>query len=482
MTAKMETKDLIQLLAGVDDALRSHTAQYFNSRVFFSIRDAKAKRPLQYDVNDMILLACLTNSDILLSGKTGCGKSHLSRMAMNGLFGEQGFTNLTVTPGLSESDFIDIDVGAVKRGEKTLKQAIEKTPILAAPGSIINEINRTPEILQNLFISYLERIFSLKGVEFPVGVPFVPKKDSPQDAHYQFRVISINEGADYAGTSGIDRAVRDRVTVEVPMDYFRPTKSDVRRIVSERNNSDLHIERVNGGKLEDVLAVVKGVESVPYSVSAREFLVYLEGLSNCVKSPTHSKNGINFSSKMCEGCHHAKSPASSKGNICGSVYAPSDRSLINLKKIGRIVAALRAYKVADAVAQGELKPEDPKKFVSDYVAGLKVTMDDLIAVAPFILASKMIIDPKWIGAQFSGSKFSATQHVVAVAAENFKKYISSQPYKMLMESDGQISPIVRDAIKHHVMTADPWVYNLGDLSDKGYEPGTRKKPVEELLR
>ena len=220
-------KDLIARLADVDDVLRTSTAPYFNTRVFFNVRDDKAKVQVPFDINDFFELGAITNSDLLLAGKTGKGKSHASRMVMNGLYGEKGFENLTVTPGLNESDFIDIDIEAARTGKKTLKEAITHTPLLTRPGVIINEINRTPEILQNIFISYIERIFSLKGVEFPVGVAIGqgPNNESPQSPHYQFRMISINEGQEYQGTSGIDSAVRDRVPLEIPMDIFKPTKN-----------------------------------------------------------------------------------------------------------------------------------------------------------------------------------------------------------------------------------------------------------------
>lgn len=474
-------KDLIKRIHEIDEALRNNTQRYYNTNPLFSVRDEDAKAQIPYDINDLFLLGALTNSDLLLAGTTGCGKSHLSRMAMNGLYGNQGFTNLTVTPGLNESDFLDVDVAGVKSGEKTLKQAIQSTDLLTRPGAIINEINRTPEILQNVFISYLERIFSLKGIEFPVGVAFKEGYNAPQDPHYQFRVISINEGADYAGTSGIDRAVRDRVVLEIPMDYFRPRKQDSRRMVRERDDSDLSIKQINGGKLEDILRVVGEVESIPVSLSAEEFLVYLQGLNNCVKSSTYSKKGINFKTTMCEGCHLAKDQVQDKGNICGSVYAPSDRSLINLKKIGRIVAALRAYKVIVAVSTGAVETKDTKDFVNNYLQGLQVTLDDITSVAPFVLTSKMIINPKWIDQEFQGSKFNATQHVVRTAREKLRNYVRSPVYSELIKSNGVITPEVRKQMQTYITHTDVWAYNIGDLTTQSYQSKNGNIDIGKLL-
>ncbi len=477
-------KDLIQRIAEVDAALRKYTADYFNTRVFFEVTDDKAAVAVPYDINDMLLLGALTNSDILLSGTTGSGKSHLARMAMNAFFGADGFANLTVTPGLTEADFLDIDVGAVKSGKKTPKEAITTTPILTKPGATIHEINRTPEILQNVFISYLERIFSLRGTEFPVGVPIVAGKDGPQDAHYQFRVISINEGADYSGTCGIDRAVRDRVSIEVPMDYFRPRKEDIRKMIQQRSSADLTVERANGGKLEEILQVVGDIKRIPFSKSAEEFLVYLDGMNNCIKSSTHSKKGINFSSKdKCTGCHHNKFAESDKGNVCGSVYAPSDRSLINEKKIGRAVAALRAYKMVDATSRGILTPDKPKKFVEEYLSGLRVTLEDVIAAAPFILTSKMIIDPRWIAQYFEGSRLNAVRYLTELAVKRFKAYVESGVYGQLIKTDGEVTPQIRAQLEKYAKEKDPWAYSLKDLSTTGYErsKGEKKIEMKELL-
>jgi MoxR-like ATPase len=478
MTDRKDKKGLVRKIAGVDEALRSHTSEYFNRRTFFDVRDPNTRRVWPYDVNDMILLGALTNSDLLLSGGTGKGKTHLARRAMNGLYGGEGFTNLTVTPGLNESDFIDVDVNAVKSGGKTLKQAIERTPLLIKPGAIVNEINRTPEILQNLFISYLERIFSLKGLEFPVGVGINPDGEGVQDPHYQFRVITINEGANYSGTSGIDRAVRDRVVIEIPMDYFNPRKDDRRRMIRSRKDTGLSVEKTNGGKLEDILEVTRSFGGIPVSASAEEFLVYLGGLSNCVKSPTGSKQGINFKQRdMCDGCHHAKDDVLGKGNVCGSVYAPSDRSLINLEVIGRMVAGLRAYKVIDALSRGQLEVDNAEDFARQYIDNLQVTLDDITSVAPFILSSKMIIDPAWIEQHYSGSKFLATQDVIRNALERFKNFTTSDAYEALVNSDGKMTQEAKQRLLDYAKTRDPWAYHIQDL-DNPYSQYTGKRQIK----
>ena len=468
-------KDLLFKIEEADDALRSPTVPYYNSRIVLNVRDNVARVQVPYDINDILLMGALTNSDVLLSGKTGSAKSHLSRMAMNGLFGENGFTNLTVTPGLNESDFIDVDVEGVKNGEKSLKEAIETTPLLTRPGAIVNEINRTPEILQNIFIGYLERNFSLKGVEFPVGVALIEGRNGAQDPHYQFRVVSINEGQEYSGTSGIDRAVRDRVALEVPMDYFRPRKEDGREMVRKRNEAGLTVDKINGGRLEQILDAVKILESgdVPVAISAEEFLTYLQGLDNCIQSATYSKRGINFNpGKTCAGCKHSKIPESNKGNICGSVYAPSGRSLINLKKLARAVAAVRAYKIIDAVARGDIEglgsDSDKRRFVGDYLEKFQVTLDDVTAIAPLILANKMDLDQRWVDQEFQGSKYEAMKHLLYVAEQKFKNFVGSSVYGQLIKTDGLITDGIRSSLDTYVRESDPWVYNLADLSSGAY--------------
>lgn len=460
---------LVREIASIDDALRKHTQTYFNSNLLMQVGDNDAKVSVPYDINDLMLLGALTRSDLLLSGATGSGKSHLSRMAMNGLYGQDGFTNLTVTPGLNETDFVDIDIPAIKRGEKTVKEAIGKTPLLTRPGAIINEINRTPEILQNLFISYLERIFSLKGVEFPVGVEMHEGRSSPQDPHYQFRIISINEGEIYTGTSGMDKAVRDRVVLEIPMDYFAPRIEDIRRMVQERNDSDLSIGLVNGGKLEHILRALPSIEEMPVSVSAQEFLSYMSGMSNCIKSPTGSKKGISFSTKsMCEGCHFAKDSESDRGNVCGSVYAPSDRSLINLKKVSRAVAALRGYKIVDAVAKKQIPTNDPQRFVENYLQSLQVTVDDICQVAPFVLASKIPMERGWVGQQFNGSGYIATKHLVGNARAKFKKFIASQAYETLARNKGELNDTVIASLRDYSTKKDPWAFSIRDMDNQPF--------------
>jgi len=460
--------ETLKELAQINRALRDKTKTHYNSRPLFRVA---GQQPQAFDLTDLLLIGALTNSDVLLSGTTGSGKTHLAHKAMHGLFGDY-YANVTVTPGLNESDFIDIDIGAVQRGEKTPKDAVLATPLLTRPGAIINEINRTPEILQNAFISYLERAFSLKGVEFPVGIPL--NGNGTYDPHYQFRVLSINEGDEYRGTSNIDRAVRDRVVLEIPLDHFRPTREDMRIMLQARGTADLS---VTGGKtqLDKILTCYKTLDDIPVDEAATEFLVYLSGMNNCVKSPTGSKRGIAFSPKLCEGCNHAKSRQTDKGNICGSVHAPSDRSLINLKKIGKGVALLRAYKTISAMPRDD--PSAIKTAAEDYCKSLSVTLPDLQAIAPFVITNKMPLDPNWIRQHFNGDGFAAAQEALTVAGEKLRAYVASPMMTRIYERKGQIGPEEQRMLSSYAENKDPWAYSKQDLDRMDVEVSN----LEELL-
>jgi hypothetical protein len=463
-----EKKEMIRRIRTIDEAVRDYSAGYYNTRILFQARDNHIQRTVPFDIRDAMLLGAFTNMDVVIPANTGKGKTHLGRMVLSGLFGTDKYAELTVTPGLNENDFIDIDIEGMQSGRcKSKKEAIQNTPLLWQPGANLNELNRTPEKLQNIFIAYFERDFSIKGLKFPVGVPLDPSSDSEGKRHYQFRVISMNIGDQYVGTSRIDQAVKDRAGLVIPMDVFYPTKDDERNIVRNRDHCDLYVEKLNGGHLEDVLALARGLP-IPVDIAAEEFIVYLNGFNNCAMSPTHSKEGIEFSqAAFCnKGCHASKCMSSDKGNICAAVRAPSGRAGIALKKIAKAVAALRAYKAIDAAARGEVDLGD-QQGVGEYLDTLKVTLDDVIAVAPFVLTGKMELDKHWVKQHFAGNNFLATQHVIKTAYDTFSKWVASPAYEALANANGEITPDVSAKIKSYAET-DPWAYNLKDLEESSY--------------
>lgn len=461
----------IQDIATLEDRLRRFTADFSQSREFVRLRGPLDGTTVTLDIKDFLVIGAIANADILETGKSGGGKTHLAKMAMNAFFGSAQYVNKTITPGMNEEAFIDINFSKIKDGA-TLKGAIETTPILTYPGVILNEANRAPAPIQNILIPYLEYEFNIKGLDFPVGV------ELPQGQRYQWRILTINEGAEYKGTAETDKAVRDRMVIEIPIDQFKSLKQDIRDMIQNRKSSAVTVERIDESKTETVVDLYQRIRSVPLSSMTSEFLVYLSGLSNCIKSSTGAKEGIAFTLDLCKGCHHA----AAENNICGNVYAPTNRSLINLQSVGKAVAAVRAYKslvqLIESSSSDSKKRSATTKFMeSDYLRNVEVTPDDIVALAPFILYSKIQVNEQWVKKFYQGNKFAAVRGVVNSAYNRFTQFYRDHRQEIVLFMTSNDHQKMLEFLHKYAKEKDAWMANTLDFENRSQEYRTQAGDV-----
>lgn len=456
----------IKKISRLEDRLRELTTDFQQTREMFRVPcnpynrggDYKGKS-VSFDLKDMNVLGGIRNSGILLTGKSGGGKTHLSKMAMNAFFGGDNYCNRTVTPGMNEEAFLDIDFGKIKDGA-TLKEAIKSTPILNYPGVILNEVNRAPSIIQNILIPYLEFEFNIKGLDFDVGIPI-----NGSGGRYQFRILTINEGGEYKGIASMDKAVRDRMPIEIPIDNFKSLKKDIRDMINKRKSSAITVNKNKEPLTDVVLELYSSINNIEVSAMAREFLVYLSGLSNCIKSNTGSKEGIIFNLELCRGCTHA----STDNNLCGNVYSPTNRSIINLETIAKGVAAIRAYKTLVNEIEGSEEESKKRRALnkfaeSEYLANLQVECQDLLAIAPFILYSKIQINDQWIHKHYQGNRFLAIQDVVEKAYGKFSSFYKDHKEE-IVKYRGKDEEMTK-FLKKYAEEKDAWMYNIKDFENE----------------
>jgi hypothetical protein len=374
------------------------TADYMNSSTVTQTRMG-CGGAVSLDIKDILLVGALSGVDSLLTGRTGAGKTHLAKMIMTALFGRSGYFSKTVTPGMSTSDFLDIDFGAIQRDGKSLREAMRAVEMTKRPGVILNEPNRAPELVQAILIPFFDHEFEAEGshIQLGVGVPGTGLR-------YQYRILTINEGAEYSGVVGLDRAVRDRMVIEVAMDHMTMSSGDVLRMFEKRTSAKMS-DQAGEGMLDDLLAIHKMVLNLPLSHDARALLVYLNGLGNCIKSLTGTKNGIAFTPAICGqggssgGCHHF----APMGGVCAAVFKPSARALLNLQSVARGVAAVRLAHAARMQSEGQ------------FAETMEVTEMDVLAAAPLVLFSKLEIDQAWIAKRYQGNKWAAIKSVMGEA-------------------------------------------------------------------
>lgn len=430
-----EAEDGVRAVAELEAAIGAGTGSYVRTTPFVCVETGGA--PVLLTIKDILLLGAISGSDVLLLGRTGTGKTKLATKVMEALFGPEGFYAKTTLPSMSPTDFMDVDFPAIKAGRKTLKEAIQGVPALTRPGIVINEANRAPALVQAMLIPFLDREFEIEGVPVDVGVHHGAE-------WYQYRILTINEGGQYA-VEEMDRAIRDRMAIEVPVDLFPQTAADTLGMLSGLPKSTAVVAPEDHRAA--VLRAYDAVRRIPVPSPSRGFIAYLAGLGNCVRSISGTKEGIAFSPEICAGCRHAKHFFS---NLCGSIRAPSPRALVNLQRVAQGIALIRAARTG--------------------TSGVTVGLEDVKAAAPMVLLNKLELDPIWLqtagptGKEFRGCVWLAIQavfdfvftryvHFAGSCGPAFEKYVSGVP----------LDPADYDCLEAYARNEDAWGVNLVEL-------------------
>ncbi|MBF0240202.1 MAG: hypothetical protein HQM12_21065 [SAR324 cluster bacterium] len=299
------------------------------------------------------------------------------------------YYNKTTLPSMSTSDFMDIDFKAMKEG--TLRESIKSIPALELPGIILNEVNRAPAPVQALLIPFLDNEFELEGKPVPIGHCF--HFEHLADIRYQFCILSINETmadveqSKYTGIEKVDKAIRDRAVIELPIDMWPQRMQDVEQML--RKPTRMNVDLSDGETLmKEIAEIGSALQTLPVDDKVYKFLIYLTRLNNCIKSPTGTKIGIAFTPHLCEGCHHKTFYRNT--NACGSLESPSPRAIVNLLRVGRGFALIRAWKQ-------KVEP--------------KILCEDILMAAPFVFYNKIGINHDWL---MTNSWRGHTQTAIAV--------------------------------------------------------------------
>lgn len=414
---------VIKAYRSLDARVRDVSKEYFHTRPLAQYKvDGMA---IFMDLRDVLLASALSANEVLISGSTGEGKTHLSKMFMCGLFGNK-YKILQMDASFSMDKLRDMAYNIIAEGGR-LKDAVQGSDLLFAPGVIIDEYTRAPAEITNIIQGWLQN----GALVFEGGREISPGVELPGIAgRYQWKIATINEGIRYVGARRVDKASRDRLAVEIPLDIFRLTDGDKRQLASKKNrNIDAHDGDVS---LDDFAAAMNGVQGIAIGPEAEEFMLYLLRMNQCTKTPNHTKLEIdNFSPEYCKGCRLS----SEKNNLCGSVYAPSNRSKIALQNLGRSFALARAVKSSQH--------------------DVSVELEDIMAAAPFVFYGKIDIHPGWIERTSKSSRWEATINVLKFAYERFGKFISAN-HECLKEN----TPETIQALQKYALEKDAWAYEI----------------------
>jgi hypothetical protein len=166
-----------------------------------------------------------------------------------------------------------------------------------------------------------------------------------------------------------------------------------------------------------VLELYEYLRTIPVAPNAARFLVYLSGLSNCVRSRTGYKEGILFDpASHCHECHHSRHFHNT--NLCGNIRAPSARALVNLQRVAPGFALLRVWKTGHGM--------------------VAVTLDDVIAAGPFVLRGKLRLSGPWLqtsgppGKPFQGCEWEAIRVILESLRRRFEGEFCVAPESALL--------------------------------------------------
>lgn len=379
----------------LEASVREHTEGYFNTVNFIETKvlvDGR-EHALNLDLRDMMLICAISGRNVLISGRTGGGKTAFSRAFAKSLFGNS-FGFLQVDKTLDRDTFRDIAFSDIKDGNR-LSDAARPATALMAPITIFDEYNRAPAVITNMLQGWLTNgVVILEG-----GREVRPGVELGNGKKYQFKIATMNEGRAYSGTSEVDRASRDRFAVELPFDFFPLAQEDKYNLITRGNfleNGPAYRKDI-ADRLYDAH---RQTDSVPVNPAAAYFSLAIMSKDNCYRSPEGTKLSFEpFRPEICEGCK------ASFDSTCGSIFAPSERAMADLMALSKTTAMYRAYK---------LQGSDPE-----------VTINDVLVIAPFVLYNKLGMAEGWIHQRgggingAAGSRWEATSSTIKGMAKSW---------------------------------------------------------------
>ncbi len=204
------------------------------------------------NVLELITLALLTDSHVLIEDYPGLAKTLMAKSFANALGLE--FKRIQFTSDLLPSDII----GSFVFNKETSKFEFRKGPIFANV-ILADEINRAPPRTQSALLECMqERQVTVENETFKLSRPFI--------------VLATQNPIEYEGTYPLPEAQLDRFIMKINIGY--PSSDDEVKILTkriERKSDDVKIERVATAK--DILYLQEIVENIYVSEEIKKYIV-----------------------------------------------------------------------------------------------------------------------------------------------------------------------------------------------------------------
>ncbi|MFQ5836071.1 MAG: ATP-binding protein, partial [bacterium] len=350
------------------------------ARVYKNSTDVCRLRGVSLIIWDVITAAIISGLNILVVGEKGEGKTQLLVDINNSLFGGRG-TFIRAHPDLKTRDiYTSLNLEILASGKGDTHQALELAESIKNPLTILDEINRVPQITQNQALSILDGYISLpeKSGRFFFGID-----------GYHIGLATANLTKDYGGTFPFDPAYLDRSHLILNVDNFPPGTTDLIEIQQQDTTP-----RVISPELEDstdkIIRIWQQMKKTKLSLDGLMADLYLKrSLDYCDRSPSGRKSTVRDDiPAMCQGCL-SEGKATTLGDVCAYV----------------VPATTRSFKAFKALAFGLTAVSQAKSEVSnDELPGYREILQAFRLTAPY----SGIFDASWIKRQHHGNPYLAS--------------------------------------------------------------------------
>jgi len=218
-------------------------------------------------VEDVVKAAILSELNILLIGERGEGKTQLMEDINRCLFGGRG-TYIRARPDMKTKELYELfNVQELKK---------ELSPEVKAPLTQIDEINRTPPIVQNEFFHMCDGYIEYEGRPISLGDGF------------HITIASANvKNERYGGTFEMDDAILDRFSLVLNIDHYPTQAKDDLEIITSTSGKNPKLARAGGEdhtqEISEICKEFTKIREDKFDLDAYVALLYLKrGLDFCI--------------------------------------------------------------------------------------------------------------------------------------------------------------------------------------------------------
>jgi len=198
---------------------------YRNSSTAVSLKGkiGRKEKLIELSTDEAIVVPVIAGLNALIISDTGWGKTQGIKDISRGIFGggieEGGRANWITARKDTSADELFLEWDKIAEKYVVLEDRIN------ALLNVIDEINRTVELVQNDFFDFMQGSRSIAGCDRQLG---------REGYSLVLSGLNLNRvNGDFKGTSDIDRALLSRAPIAFDMDYFNLTDKDKSRIASK---------------------------------------------------------------------------------------------------------------------------------------------------------------------------------------------------------------------------------------------------------